>query len=151
MEAAPDAAPSAALFAPIPLASVATAAPQNRRSHRPLLRVAIVFEPPPSQFYRSVSFPMVPSVSPCFPFLVWWPIGPFYASSGELLRGRPWRVPLGSFSGRAKDLSMIALFPSLSRCLQFGESWSLGPVSRAPASSPHGHPWRAHARPSPPV
>jgi hypothetical protein len=49
-------------------------------------------------------------------------------------RCHAWRVPLGFFPGRAKDQSKIALFPSLSWCLQFGEPWPLGPYSRASAS-----------------
>jgi hypothetical protein len=45
--------------------------------------------------------------------------------------------------GRAKDLRKIALFPSLSRCLRFGESWPLAPYSGAPASYACRRSWRA--------
>jgi hypothetical protein len=55
-------------------------------------------------------------------------------SSGELLHGLPWRVPLGSFSGHAKDLSMIALFPSNSPCLYLLQLWPLGPLPIVSAS-----------------
>jgi hypothetical protein len=72
----------------------------------------------------------------CSQFLNLWT---FVACPRSLRRSscrRTWRVPLGFFSGHAKDLSKITLFPSPPRCLQFGEPWLLGPYSRAPASLP---------------
>jgi hypothetical protein len=45
--------------------------------------------------------------------------------------------------GRANDLRKIALFPSLSRCLRFGEPWPLAPYSGAPASYARRRSWRA--------
>jgi hypothetical protein len=99
---------------------------KRRRSAVRLLRIAIDTEPPSSSFCRLVSFAPLPSFSPSISHVRWWPIGPFYASSGELLRGRPWWVPLGSFSSRAKDLRVIALFPSNSPCLYLLQLWPLG-------------------------
>ena len=57
-------------------------------------------------------------------------------SSGELHGRRPWRVPLGTFPGRAKCSSEFALPLSSSLCTRFGKSWSGVPVLRAPASRP---------------
>jgi hypothetical protein len=89
-----------------------------------------------------VSFAPLPSFSPSTSRVEWWLIGPFYASSGELLHCHPWWVPLRSFSGRAKGLSIFALFPSISPCLYLLQSWSLGLSPRAPVSSLHCRPWR---------
>jgi hypothetical protein len=100
---------------------------KRRRSVVRLLRIAIDTEPPSSSFCRSVSFAPLSSFSPSISRVGWWPIEPFYASSGELLRGQPWQVPLGSFSGCAKDLSVIASFPSNFPCLYLLHLWPLGP------------------------
>jgi hypothetical protein len=49
-----------------------------------------------------------------------------FMSSGELPPLPSWWVPLGFFPDRAKDLSKIASFPSISPCLYLLEWWSPG-------------------------
>jgi hypothetical protein len=85
-----------------------------------------------ASFEATVSSVFISSPFQCLRFHVSWPLGPSSVCADEYTRRRPWWVPLGFFPSRTKDLGKVALFPSLSRCLQFGESWSLGLVPRAP-------------------
>jgi hypothetical protein len=48
----------------------------NRRNHRPLLHVAIVFELHPPCVFRTMSFASLPSFSPSISRDDRWPLGP---------------------------------------------------------------------------
>ena len=94
------------------------------------------FNPPIRAFFASVlragELPSSPASSPSI-FLAKRGTPPCRPRSfGELHGRRPWRVPLGTFPGRAKCPGEFAWPSSSSACTRFGQSWPGVPAPRAP-------------------